>query len=96
MYVETRQTIIKPFCNSVTVIESPVEETVLASGIELPHNYEGKTDIKRGVIVSKGDCHCETWEHLENGTVIYYRGGVQIADVYIVDHDQIIAYEGNS
>jgi len=86
------QSTIKPFCNSVTVIESPVEEQV-HSGIVVPVNFDGKQDIRRAVVVNTAPCHCEVWAELRTGTVIYYRNGVQIGDVTVVNHDDIVAYE---
>jgi len=83
---------IKPFCNSITVIESPVEEEE-RSGIIIPTNYEGKLDVQRGIVIDVGQCPCESWKELERGAVVYYRGCTKINSVIIIDHDQIIAYE---
>lgn len=84
---------IKAFCNSVTVLPSPVDENETASGIIVPLDYEGNAKIERGVIISKGECHCEMWDRLRPGLVIFYKKGTQIRDVVVVFHDDIVAYE---
>jgi co-chaperonin GroES (HSP10) len=91
------QKTIKPFCHSVSVLESPVDEYETNGGIIVPTNYQGKLDVVRGVVVNVGPCPCEAWQFLEQGVVIYYYGNAQgvvkINDVWIVDHDNIIAFE---
>lgn len=85
---------IRPFCNAVTVIESPVDEQELASGIVLPINHSDKPDIFRGVVVASGSCHCQDWEKIHNGVVIYYIKSMQLPeDLKLVFHDDILAYE---
>ena len=91
MQVETIMK-VKPFCDSLTVIESQVGESQLDSGVIVPFDFDGK-DIKRGVVVDTGECRCEAWSTLEPGTVIYYRQSLKIGDVHVVHHDSIVAYE---
>lgn len=96
MYVETKLK-IKPFCNSVSVLPSPVDEEQRASGIIVPISYDEGVNVARGVIIDVGACHCESWESLRSGIVVYYRGyGIKVGELIIVDHDAIVAYEEES
>lgn len=83
---------IRPYGSRVTVAPSPVDETQTAAGIIVPHAFEGSDRFERGVLLSStpdalGD------ETLEAGTVVYYRRGLTIHDVILVEVDDILAYE---
>jgi len=86
---------VRAFCNSLTALPSPVDEAQTQSGIIVPlsHHEESQNKIYRGVVTTKGLSPCESWDELKTGMVIYYRSFYEIADVHIVYHDDIIAYE---
>lgn len=96
MMLVKSSTLVRPFCNAVAVIESPVDEEQRDSGIIIPLPGDERHHVRRGVITHLGSCNCEDWKLLEEGTVIYYVRGIKINDVMIVDHDDIVAYEEGS
>jgi co-chaperonin GroES (HSP10) len=97
---ETAAKQIKPFWGRVSLIESPVEETVVHSGIVVPSKFEGDDGIKRGIVVGidlAGDLlGGPALAELEIGTVVFYRGGVKLpGGVIIVEARDIYAYESS-
>jgi len=81
-------------CNAITVLPSPVEEAVRDSGIIVPFSVEGDRDpIHRGIIIDIGASPCESWGELQPGMVVYFTRSTRVADVEIVFHDHILAYE---
>lgn len=97
--VKAKQT--KPFWGRVSLIESPVEETVLRSGVVVPMKYDGDSGVKRGVIVglaaalhdNDGEREAEI-EQIQPGTVVFYRDGVKLPDgTVVVDLPDILAFE---
>lgn len=87
---------ILPFWGRVSVIPSPVDEAQLDSGLVVPMTYDGDDDIRRGVVQAidlASNEQMESPELLVPGTVVYYRNGVRILDVIVVERNDIIAYE---
>ena len=81
-------------CNSITVLPSPVDETVHNSGIIVPLGFEGDREkIRRGIIIDIGPSPCEAWDSLQGGMVVYYSQSTRVADVEIVLHEHLYAYE---
>lgn len=90
---------VRPFHGRVTVQESELEEETLASGLLVPFNSDASS-LKRGVIVEvSGSVLTGAYDdfggadELQPGMVVYYRSGVKIGDVVVVDVRDIIAYE---
>lgn len=85
---------VKPFYARATVAASPVDEAEHESGLIVPIQYSGADEFKRGVLL---DVHNEPphlgAELLERGMVVYYRKGVSIGDVIVVELRDILAYE---
>lgn len=87
---------VRPFWGygRATVIESAVDEAQRRSGLVVPLAFDGDDGISRGVILhvvyAPGG---ETGDLLTPGRVVFYRTAVQIADVYVVDLEDVIAYE---
>lgn len=85
---------IRPFWNRVTVMESPVDEMQAASGIILPFGDDGSRAWRRGIVVNAAlDNFTDTDGQLTPGTVVYWTGGFQIMDVWVVDTENVLAYE---
>lgn len=80
---------VRPYGERCTCVDTPVDEEQTSSGIVLPiHERDG---AKRGVVTAIGWLDTD----LQVGTVVWYRGGVKIGDVTVVDRDAIIAYAGD-
>lgn len=84
---------VRPFYGRATVQESQVEEEQLASGLVVPFKSDG-SPFKRGVVleVSHDPPHLGA-DSLEAGMVVYYRHGVKIGDVTVVELSDVLAYE---
>lgn len=80
---------LRPYGARVTVADSPVDQEETSSGIVIPIGDRENPGFHRGVVLHV----THEMEPLEPGTVIFFRYGTRIADVTIVDADQIIAYE---
>lgn len=89
---------IRPFWGRVAVVESPVDEAQRESGLLVPMKHDGHQTFRRGVVVhvdgewSDPD-RTNSANQLPPGTVVYFTGGHLIVDVYIVDMNEILAYE---
>jgi hypothetical protein len=87
---------IRPFWGRVTVIESPLDEAQRESGLILPITG---IELKRGIVLSIDhvwDEHLPGYpvgETLPEGTPVYYRAGIKIGDVVVVDLNDVLAYE---
>lgn len=89
---------IRPFWGRVAVVESPVDEIGRESGLLVPLKHDGEQEFRRGVVVSvdtewsdpdrKAAC-----ELIVPGTVVYFKGGTLIIDVYVIEINEILAYE---
>lgn len=90
---------LRPFWGRVTVMESPVDEEQRQSGLVVPIAFDGDDGMKRGVVLdvhAKGPGLLEdAAEILTSGTVVYYRGGVRIGDVVVVELGDVVAYEAD-
>lgn len=86
---------LRPFWGRVAVLPSPVDEEERPSGLVLPLKHEDDAGILRGVVVALDEVYDQTrnFERISAGTVVYYRGGVRIRDVVILDAAEILAYE---
>lgn len=87
---------VQPFWGRVAVAPSPVDEEQNASGLIVPHRYDGDDGVKRGVVVAVDALRVEQTESVEDllpGTVVWYRNGVKVRDVDIVDRCDVLAYE---
>lgn len=85
---------LRPFNGRVTLIESAVDDEERASGLIVPVGGIGST-VRRGVILHVDDMLDVTDPRLAPGVPIYYHAhdAVQVADVYLLDHQAILAYE---
>ncbi len=84
---------LRPMYGYATVLESGVDEEQRDSGLIVPVGTE-QTVLRRGVILHVSDAGGDYSDKLPAGTVVYYRGGIRIADVVLVDiADEIVAYE---
>lgn len=81
-----------PFWGRAVVLPSPVDEDQTASGLIVPHTFDGREDYKRGVIVALERDNPNAGA-LEVGLVVYYRRGWTIRDQVVVDLADILAYE---
>lgn len=87
---------VQPFWGRVAVAPSPVDETQLPSGLVVPDKFDGDSGVERGVVAAVDRLnveHAESMEELTEGTVVWYRNGVRIRDVVIVDRADVLAYE---
>lgn len=87
---------VRPFWGRVAVAPSPVDETQRPSGIVVPDKFDGDSGVERGVVVCVDPLRVEDVESIEEltpGTPVWYRNGVRIRDVVIVDRRDILAYE---
>lgn len=90
---------VKPFWGRATVMASPVDEEQLQSGLILPVKLDETHGVKRGVLVDV-DRHWDdatpgrlVSDQIRTGMAVYYRNGIQIGDVIVVEMGDIIAYE---
>jgi hypothetical protein len=97
--ISTQQRTIRPLWRHgrATVIPSPVEEIEHPGGLVVPLRFDGDDDVKRGILV-----HADTAPEygteetpLDSGIVVYYRGGIAIAGIVVVDLQSVIAYEAD-
>jgi hypothetical protein len=94
---------IRPFWGRATLIESPVDEDQLESGLIVPHHHDDDDDVRRGVIIdidyswdeSNPQARCAI-EQIRTGYVVYFRNGVRVRDVIVVEIADILAYEADS
>lgn len=94
---------LRPFWGRVSVMDSPVDEEQTASGLIVPLRHEEMKDevARRGVVLHIDQTYQDLsgWgdyaRRLEPGTVVYFREGKKIGDCWIVDIDDILAYEEN-
>lgn len=94
---------IRPFWGRVAIMESPVDETERPSGLIVPMRHEGQTDpLTRGVVLrvdqgyhDKGGEWADYVQLIDQGTVVYFRNGVKLEDIWIVDVSDILAYESD-
>lgn len=99
MEAETLVPTVRPFWGRATLIESPVDESELESGLVLPHTFDGDGGVKRGVIQDVDPfwdeipSHEHVRENLKPGTVVFYTGGTRIRDVVVVQMIEILAFE---
>lgn len=79
--------------------ESPVDEVQTSSGLIRPLSFDGDDAVRRGVVLS---CVIDPLaifreiEPLEVGAAVWYRSGIRIADVVIVDLQNVLAYEADA
>jgi len=92
---------LRPFWGRIAIIESPVDETELASGLIVPIEMEDSL-LKRGVVVHHDKHYKEhseagypTTELIPEGTVVYYMAANsnRIGDIVLVDADDIWGFE---
>jgi co-chaperonin GroES (HSP10) len=90
---------VRPFWGRVLVMDSPVDEEELASGLIVPVQMEDSA-LTRAVVMHHDKHYLEhveagypTTELIPVGTVIWYLHGQRVGDVVIVDADDIYAYE---
>jgi hypothetical protein len=90
---------VRPFWGRIAVIDSPVDETELASGLIVPVELDD-SPLHRAVVIHHDKHYKEhaeagypTTELIPEGTVIYYTSGLRVGDVTIVDADDIWAFE---
>jgi len=89
---------VRPFWGRATVIDTPVEEVVRDSGIAVPLTFHGDDGVKRGVVDHVDDDWDDpdrkrATELLRPGTVVFYRGGVRVGDVVVLELNEILAFE---
>lgn len=92
---------LRPFYGRVAVMDSPVDEEQRGSGLIVPVKGEG---FQRGVVLeydSLGEDNAYTTAVIDAGvlvpgTVIFYRSGVRIGDVTVVELSEILAYEADA
>lgn len=87
---------VLPYWGRVTLSESPVDETELGSGLVLPHKHDQDGGVSRGIVLAVDrlrDEPTESGTDIAPGTVVYYRNGVTILDVVVVERRDILAYE---
>lgn len=98
METEIMAKLVRPFCGHgrATVQESPVDEAQRDSGLVVPLSFDGDDGVKRGVLLNVApDPGTYAGDPLPRGTVVWYRGGVRIQDVVVVDLANILAYEAD-
>jgi len=85
---------LRAFYGRVIVMPSPVDESETAGGVIVPIQYAGSDAFERGVVQHAAPEPSGLGaENLEPGTVVYYRCGVRIHDVVVVDLADVLAYE---
>lgn len=89
---------LRPFWGRIAIIETDVDQEERESGLIVP--IDKPDNIKRGVVqhVDKHDQDSDgSREYLDErisvGAVVYFTGGIKISDLWIVDRNDIIAYE---
>lgn len=75
----------------VTVIASSATEEQRESGLVVPITHDGDDGAKRGVVLDV----TEEGTPIEAGSVIFYRRGIKIGDVVVVDLVDVLAYEAD-
>lgn len=85
---------LRPFYARATVSPTPVDSAETASGLIVPLKFDGSAEYERGVLlgIANEPPHLGA-DQLEPGMVVFYRGGVRIGDVVIVELANILAYE---
>jgi hypothetical protein len=91
---------LHPFWARATIAETPVEEATRESGLIVPIKSE-QGRFQRGVLLEIN----EAWDEgtpgraivdtLKRGTVVFFQKGVKIGDVWVVDIQDILAFEGS-
>jgi co-chaperonin GroES (HSP10) len=87
---------LRPFWGRIMVIPSSVDEHERRSGLIVPMEYEGDEQVRRGVVVHIDNWRAEPTETARDllpGTIVYYKGGVRVADAVILERNEILAYE---
>lgn len=89
---------VRPFWGRVTVLESLVDEATRDSGLIVPLVHDSDDGVKRGVVADVDDDWDDpgrkrACERLPPGTAVYYRGGIRIGDVIILEIGEILAVE---
>lgn len=95
---------LRPFWGRVLVVESSADEEQRQSGLIVPLHHEGQTaEFKRGVVQHLDQTYHDLTEwgdyarHIDAGTAVFFRGGIKIGvDTWVVDIDDILAYEGDA
>lgn len=88
---------LKPFWGRVLVIESQVDQEQRASGIVIP--VELGDGVRRGIVTGTDEHwpsnapNYVTGDIIPPGTVLYFKAGWKIGDTYVLDCDDILAYE---
>lgn len=83
---------VMPFWGRAVIAPSPVDEHQTKTGLIVPHKYDGGDGFERGVLLAVGQDDTNA-APLEPGMVVYYRRGVRILEVVVVDLQDILAYE---
>lgn len=94
---------IRPFWGRVSVVESPVDESERASGLIVPHSFDGDDSVKRGVVIAIDLVWDENTpgramaDVLVPGTPVYFQdgAGIRIRDVLILEINHILAFEAD-
>jgi hypothetical protein len=87
---------VRPFWGRATLMESPVDDAQRPSGLIVPMGKDAGSDVKRGVLLHIDEHWDESQlvsDQLKPGMAVFYRGGVSIADVIVVEMNEILAYE---
>lgn len=91
---------VRPFWGRVAVLPSPVDEIETGSGIVIPLEHEDDAGVERGVVFRIDESWNESQpqqrtaaEQLSPGTVVWYRGGVRVRDVVVLEMSEIYAFE---
>lgn len=93
---------VLPFWGRATLMESAVDEAQRASGLIVPLGKDAGSDVKRGVLLDidthwdEGTGNRLVQDQLHKGMAVYYRGGVRIGDVIVVEMSEILAYESEA
>lgn len=91
---------LHPFWARATIAETPVEEATRESGLIVPIKSE-QGRFQRGVLLEIDLVWDENTpghliaDQLGAGTVVYFQKGVKIGDVWVVDIQDILAFEGS-
>lgn len=91
--------LIKPFWGRASVIESPVDEEQRESGLIVPYNHDGVEEYKRGIIIDvdqywlEGSAEYSSAQLLQPGTVVYFKPGLKLGELYIIPLQDVLAFE---
>lgn len=95
---------LRPFWGRVLIADSPADEEQRESGLVVPLHHDGQKDeFRRGVVVHIDQTYHDltSWgdyaRQIDSGTPVFFRRGVKIGiDTWVVDIDDILAFEADS